>query len=355
MRRGKAEMAWTGQTPWHGLGQQLPAGADIDTWRTAAGMDWQIGEAPVFFHPDPETMRSFPDRKVLFRDDTNAGLGIVSDGYQVVQPKQVLEFFRDLTAENGFTLETAGTLHGGKRFWALARVTADAPILDAGDKVGGYLLLSTSADGSLSTEGRYTMVRVVCQNTLSLARRGAAGVRVTHRSLFDEQAAKDALGIKPGKARETIEETMEQFREMARTPLGRFDMVDLTLKLFGHDPAKLSAKELQDAASSRGVQQVGELAIAGNGLVGANLAGGDRTAWSWLNAVTQFVDHHARARTQSGRLDSAWFGRGDNMKSKALELAIAHSTGKQVLYADDPANDAGDGVLDRVLAATQAA
>ena len=37
-----------------------------------------------------------------------------------MQPKEILEFFRDLIATHGMTIETAGSLKDGKRIWALA-------------------------------------------------------------------------------------------------------------------------------------------------------------------------------------------------------------------------------------------
>jgi hypothetical protein len=37
------------------------------------------------------------------------------------QPMEILHFYRDLTEQSGFELETAGVLKGGKKFWALAR------------------------------------------------------------------------------------------------------------------------------------------------------------------------------------------------------------------------------------------
>ena len=46
------------------------------------------------------------------------------------------------------------------------------------------------------------------------------------------------------------------------------------------------------------------------------------TAWGLLNAVTEYVDHHRRARNQDNRLDSAWFGQGAQLKHKALEQAL---------------------------------
>ncbi|MCS3459590.1 hypothetical protein M2367_001732 [Aeromonas sp. BIGb0445] len=43
-------MAYVGQTPWHGLGNLLPAQQSLDTWLHAAGMDWTIEQSDVMFN-----------------------------------------------------------------------------------------------------------------------------------------------------------------------------------------------------------------------------------------------------------------------------------------------------------------
>jgi len=87
---------------------------------------------------------------VLYRSDTKAPLSVVSNRYQIVQPREVLEFYRDLTEVSGYELETAGVLKGGRKFWALAR-TGQTTKLKGNDQVNGYLLLATSCDGTLAT------------------------------------------------------------------------------------------------------------------------------------------------------------------------------------------------------------
>src|ERR1700679_1352407 len=152
---GKVEHAYVGEVGWHGLGNKLEAGATIEEWLAAAGMDWRIKRAKVRYPVScedadkPEAWRTMDDRHVLLRSDNGNPLGIVSDGYKPVQPKQVLEFFRDLTEAAGFQLETAGTLFGGKRMWALASIGAEAKIASEADKVRGFLLLCTACDGSM--------------------------------------------------------------------------------------------------------------------------------------------------------------------------------------------------------------
>ena len=125
-------MAYTGETPWHQLGNQLPAKQSIEVWAQKAGMDWTICETPVRYLADQigslGSIMSFDDQKVLYRSDTKAALSVVSGRYQVVQPKAVLEFYRDLTEISGFELETAGVLKEGKKFWALAKTGKEATL-----------------------------------------------------------------------------------------------------------------------------------------------------------------------------------------------------------------------------------
>ena len=175
-------MAYTGQTPWHQLGHALPKKQSIDVWAQAAGMQWKIQETPVRYLATGDAdavygeALEFPEQKVLYRSDTNAALSVVSQRYKVVQPQEVLEFYRDLSEVAGFELETAGVLKAGRRFWALAR-TGKSACLKGNDVVHSYLLLATSCDGTLATMAIPTSVRVVCNNTLAIALQGAnAGI-----------------------------------------------------------------------------------------------------------------------------------------------------------------------------------
>ena len=130
-KNGFAEMAYVGEKPWHGLGQELVAGADLATWKQAAGMDWTVQRGVVRYATERDGdlgLMQMPEQHVLFRQDTKQALGIVSPKYKVVQPGEVLEFFRDLTDANGYMLNTAGTLFDGKRFWALAAIGSAATV-----------------------------------------------------------------------------------------------------------------------------------------------------------------------------------------------------------------------------------
>ena len=153
-------MAYVGERPWHGLGKQLAAGQSIQQWKQSAGMDWCIEEAEVRYITGRNgvgTLSAYPGQKVLYRSDTQAPLAVVSKRFQVVQPGEILEFYRDLTEIGGFELETAGVLAEGRKVWALAR-TGQSAVLKGKDQVDGYLLLATACDGTLNHSRRRWMV-----------------------------------------------------------------------------------------------------------------------------------------------------------------------------------------------------
>jgi len=191
-------MAYAGEKPWHGLGNRLAPQQPIEVWKRQAGMDWKIEEVEVRYvagNHNLGVIHAFPEQKVLYRSDNRTPLSVVSKRFQVVQPGQILEFYRDLTASSGFELETAGVLREGRKFWALAR-TGQSATLKGRDKVDGYLLLATACDGTLATTAQFTSVRVVCNNTLSIALGNATGaIKVPHRSQFDPDVVKRQLGI----------------------------------------------------------------------------------------------------------------------------------------------------------------
>ena len=188
------DIAYVGDTPWHGLGNQLKPKQSIEVWQNQSGMNFDILESPVRFisgdYGALGEIHSFLENKVLYRSDTKAPLLVVSSKYRTVQPKEILEFYRDLTEISGFQLETAGVLKAGKKFWALAK-TGQSAVLKGNDQISGYVLLASACDGSLATTAIFTSIRVVCQNTLAIAlKSGTGSVKVPHNTSFDAQAVK---------------------------------------------------------------------------------------------------------------------------------------------------------------------
>jgi len=100
---GRAAIAYAGEAPWHKLGQQLTPGASIEEWTREAGLAYTVLESPVLFKtPATTEPEMFKGRKVLHRSDTGGALAVVSDGYHVVQPAEVMDFFGKLVDIGGF-------------------------------------------------------------------------------------------------------------------------------------------------------------------------------------------------------------------------------------------------------------
>jgi phage/plasmid-like protein (TIGR03299 family) len=311
---GYAEMAFVGDTPWHGLGQQLDKEATIETWCKSAGMDWTIEQTPAMYQPKEGINCTIPERYVQYRSDTLAPLSVVSERYKPVQPIEVLEFFRDLMDESGFRLHTAGTLFGGKRMWALAETGKFAEVVK-GDGIGGFLLLSTSADKSLATTARFTSVRVVCNNTLGLANSqdNQTIVSINHMSEFDHVKVKEKLGC----AVAAFDQFMLQSKFLANKKL-KTSAAENIVKHLLFSEAVVNDPDY-DFYHNRPFNKIMQLY---NGEAkGHDLVAGTR--WGLLNSITEYYDHHHPARTPDARLNNTWFGRGDTMKDKAVKLLLA--------------------------------
>ncbi len=313
---GRAEMAYQGNVPWHGLGQQVSPDASIDDWRRAAGLNWSVVRRPVqYTGATDEEILSFPTHHVLYRDDNLKALSVVRDRYKIVQPEQILEFFRDLISGVGFKIETAGSLDEGRKIWVLANTGLQEEIV-AGDRVKGYLLLATSYDGQMATTGTYTSTRVVCNNTLqmALARDSAQAVKVRHNTEFLPDVVKAELGLM---ATEAWGQFVTRMQTLSKVRLSDVSAREALARVM---TARSSIVSKGDVTETRGFKKVMQL-FQGDGR-GSNMAGVRGTAWGLVNAVTQFVDFERKAQSTETRLNSAWFGSGANLKDDAVKTLL---------------------------------
>lgn len=297
--------------PWHGLGQPMADDATIEQWRAAAGMNWRIQRAKVRYpvsHDPSVPMREISDKHVLLRSDTKDALGVVSDSYKVVQPGEVIDFFRDIVKVGGLELSAAGTIYGGKRFWATAKIGEASPT-SVKDKVGGYLLLSTSADGSQRTEARRTTIRVVCRNTLAMAAsEGQPWVKISHRTEFDPEQIKQFMGLNEA----AWDAFRHQITRLANIPVDQDKAEELTEVVLGGG---------EKVIASAGYNKI--LDLFNGGGKGADLDGVRETGWGYVNAVTEYIDHWTRARSDENRFVSAQWGPGADMKQRAVSAVLA--------------------------------
>jgi phage/plasmid-like protein (TIGR03299 family) len=318
---GTAAMAFKGATPWHGLGADMGTNQDMDDWRRRAGLNWEAKKANITFDAKitGENGRSstfetnFEDRKVLYRDDTGSALGVVSPRFEIVQPADVMDFFRDLCSHNDFEMETAGALKGGRVIWALAKTGEEARISGT-DAMKGYVLLSTSFDGSMATTAKHTSVRVVCNNTLQMSEADKAAICVRHNTVFMPDEAKRALGI--GKSWETFTEQAQAMAEKGVTPE---QSVEFFMQVYHGIVKGQILSPAEEKTAERTVRRLTEQLFHAPG---AELRSAKGTVWGLLNAVTHDVDFARRSHNQDTRLTSAWYGQGAGIKAKAFDAAL---------------------------------
>ena len=320
---GKPAIAYVGEKPWHKLGAELQPGQSLDTWRKAAGLDWEAHASPVMYQNGE--LRTWDDRKVLYRSDTGAPLSVMGKDFNVVQPTDILNLYGEIAKAGGFELETAGALSGGKRIWALAKVSEGADVVQR-DRVKPYILLATSFDGTLSTTARFTAVRVVCHNTLSLAipqsgiRASVArdgSIKVVHSVEWTDEVAKQ-VRLSLGIVHNAYERFLVEARALSERAMGETEADAFVTMLLQPYVGKKDGKP-RDVRETRGYKRIMEL-FSQQKAIGAELAG--KTRWGMLNAVTQLIDHE-RGRSDSTRMESAWFGTGNAIKDRAVRILAA--------------------------------
>ena len=306
MINGKAQMAYAGDLPWHGLGTRVPDDLTPEQMLEAAGLNWEVEKIEAFAKVGGKNVSV--DRSALVRKTDNKILGVVSNDWNPVQNSDAFEFFNDFIAEGDMEMHTAGSLRGGQIVWALAKVK-DGFSLFGGDEVESYLHFTNFHQYGYSTDVRFTPIRVVCNNTLTLSLNTKVErmVKISHRREFDGDNVKLMLGV--------AAEKLAKYKKMAQF-LGskRYtneNVVDYFKRIFpvsGGDNAK---KEISKNANvALGVLDTQP---------GAEFARG--SWWQAFNTVTYLTDHLA-GRTADTRLASAWYGYNKNLKTKALETAL---------------------------------
>src|SRR5262245_12202528 len=206
------------QTPWHGLGQVLQNPPSIEEGLKAAGLDWTVGRERLF----TQAGQQCPAFAIVRQTDQKV-LGVVGEKYRPLQNVNAFNWFSPFLDAGQAALDTAGSLAGGSRVWVLAKLNRDPIVVARDDEVQKYLLLSHGHDGSLAVRVGFTPIRVVCNNTLTLAHgHGGELVRMRHSASLEGNLANlretiDAVNAK-------FEATAEQYRRLAGKSINQADL-----------------------------------------------------------------------------------------------------------------------------------
>ena len=182
MINGQAQMAYAGEVPWHGLGTAVSYDLTPQQIQAKAGLDWTV-DKEVMVTGSGATVEG---KKALVRSSDKKVLDVVGDNWNPVQNEEAFNFFSEYVLAGDMEMHTAGSLKDGQMVWALAKVK-DSFDLFGGDQVESYLLFSNPHQYGKSIDVRFTPIRVVCNNTLSLSLEmsSANATKMSHRKVFD--------------------------------------------------------------------------------------------------------------------------------------------------------------------------
>ena len=304
---GGPSMMYVGETPWHSLGTKLDKPATAEEAIHAAHLDFTVEKFRLRTTPNNLSVES---HFATVRTDTMDVLGVVGSRYEPIQNKDAFTTFDALVGEGEAIYHTAGALGKGERIWLLAKLPEYIRV-NGNDIVEKYLLLVNSHDGSSTVRAKLTPIRVVCENTLSLALSGAEQEVHVRHTLNAKEKLKEAHEIL-GLTNKLYEQLDAIFNRMSERKLQQPELTDYVKTVFPENP------DSKDHAWVRKVRdKVFELVESGQG---AEASRG--TLWGAYNAVTEYVDHYRHAkRDETARLKSMWLGSGERIKKNAFRVA----------------------------------
>ena len=249
------------------------------------GHDGQAIEVPNRY----ATVRRNPDPDLHGQSDV---LGVVGEDYTVVSNEDAFAFLGQLVDDGDVTIETAGSLRGGKRVFVTMKVPSHISVAD-GDDLDLYVAVATGHDGVFAFHAFPTPVRVVCQNTLSMA---MAGMDRSYRMVHT-----DGVGLRIAEAREALRVTFQEgetlgsaAREMINTKISN-DLFDRLIAdnfvPVPYDPTPLKITRMEEKRDDlRTLFRTAPTQEIGRG-----------TAWGAFNAIAEWTEYVRPREAQSER------------------------------------------------------
>ena len=305
-------MAYAGEVPWHGLGVPVSNDLTPNQMMKKAGLDWTVEQVDSYVTVGDKKIPT--GMKALVRSSDNKVLTNIGQVWNPVQNEDAFNFFSEYVLKGDIEMHPAGSLKGGQLVWALAKVKESFDLF-GGDTVESYLLFSNPHKYGFSIDVRFTPIRVVCNNTLSLSLEAKAerSVKVGHRTEFNADEVKKALGIASAK--------LSQYKEMAEFLGSKRYNIDNLIEYYNTVFPRTADKRVQNQELS--VETLSKNAKAAFDAIelqpGAKYAEG--SWWQAFNSVT-YVTDHLQGRNPDNRLYSSWFGGNQIRKRDALKTAL---------------------------------
>jgi phage/plasmid-like protein (TIGR03299 family) len=308
-------MMFVRETPWHKQGTKLDNAATAAEAMAAAGLDWEVQLQPLFTGPEKTVLvkgRFAACRMDRLGQPDGGQLGVVGRAFTPLQNREAFTFLDPVVGEKAAIYDTAGSLRGGRQVWLLAKLPGGEIRVVGDDVTEKYILLSNGHDGTNAVRIGLTPVRVVCQNTLTLALKGMQGLAIRHHSdvAVRVREAHRLLGI----VNTAMDEAGAIMQRMARVSLGADRLGEYFNQVM---PVPIDDEAAWKQTTERH-HRLRELFEVGDGNTMPGVRG---SLWAAYNAVTQWVDRESYTPRLREPLRSIWFGSGAALKKRAFNVA----------------------------------
>lgn len=316
-----------GKPAWHNLGVTVEGLMTLEEALKAAELDnWDVRTEPLRVDLGGDESVPMEGRYVTTRlkNGERQPIATVGGRYVPTQNEDAFAMADAIVDTAEAQWDTAGALGSGERVFGSLLLPRSVVIDEKGiaDKTDTYIMIATSHDGSLPVTAAVTPVRVVCQNTLNIALKGAKNkykVRHTKSSEFKMIEAREALNV-TFKYMDRFEEEAKALFESAMTS-NEFDK--LIAATFGDQPDEKvndEGKVLNAAAVSRWDNRRDAL----HDLRKSDTLDGIRdTWWGGFNTIEEYFDYERSFRGDIENLYLPHLGFDDAMNRKKSSLMSA--------------------------------
>ncbi len=306
--------------PWHGLGVVVDGLMDSKQALKLSGLDWQVTKIPMEYIYKGKTYKT-PRTMAIVREDTGAHLGVTGTVWKGFQNHEAFSWMDAVIGEKAAVYDTAGSLGVGEKVWATAKLNGVMRVKGTDDEIEKFLLFTNSFDGKTSIQVALTTVRVVCQNTLNMALSEAKEAKDLFKIRHTGQ-----IGVKIEDVRKALglaNKWFEDFNAMAN----RLAEVKMNAEMENKLLAGIGLDLEVEGKRAEGKLDLIKTLIH-NG-AGNSQKGVKDTLWAGLNGITEYADYFAGTRktdsfksAAEARFAAAQFGSGQDLKAKALEVAL---------------------------------
>ncbi len=316
------------ERPWHGLGIILDDHPNIDDAKKHSGLTWAAEIMPMIVQRNGINI-DVPNQHAVVRQDTMQVLGVVGNRYEIYQNDEMWEFIRAFQERSGIKLETAGSLKCGQTTWVLAKNETVEYVNN--DPIENYFLFSNSFNGSSPIQCMFTNIRVVCNNTLTIAIKGATNLfKVSHTAQAADQlkVADRALSMQL-KYQSKLDDAMKL---LVSRPITARDTNTFLSEIVFPKPIRyvegVKSNEMSKRMTTLRRNKITDVLNLVDAGAGADILGVKGTVYGVYQALTEWVDHSKTIKEPKGRevdelkFEHTFFGSGKRFKEDCFDYCL---------------------------------